>query len=246
MHVIMLDAMLLAARQKGGGLLTALIGWSVIGLGVVVFVLVKRWREKLRTQALAEVAEELGMPFQAAGDESLLQRLAFLSFMSTGRKQQVTNLMVADTSHARISLFDFRYTVGSGKHTKVFSQSVLAMEAETLECPSFSLRPEGRWDRMVSMVGGQDIDFEEHAAFSSAFVLKGDVENEVRTYLDRELLDFFSTRAGIYCEACSGVLVYFRRSKRVAPVASLLQGFLEEGMEVFVEFLARRERDDNR
>ncbi|MCP4816190.1 MAG: hypothetical protein GY888_27045, partial [Planctomycetaceae bacterium] len=56
----------------------------------------------------------------------------------------------------------------------------------------------------------------------------------------RELLDFFSTRAGIYCEACSGVLVYFRRSKRVAPVASLLQGFLEEGMEVFVEFLARR------
>jgi hypothetical protein len=246
MHFIMLDAMLLAARQKGGGLLTALIGWSVIGLGVFVFVLVKRWREKQRTQALAVAAEELGLPFQAVGDESLLQRLSSLSFMNTGRKQQVTNLMVADTSHAKISLFDFRYTVGSGKHTKVFSQSVLAMEAETLECPAFSLRPEGGWDRMVSMVGGQDIDFEEHAAFSSAFVLKGDVEDEVRAYLDRELLEFFTTRAGIYCEASSGVLVYFRRSKRVAPVALQLQGFLEEGMEVFVEFLARRERDDNR
>ncbi|MCP3693583.1 MAG: hypothetical protein GY917_15385, partial [Planctomycetaceae bacterium] len=186
MHAIMLDAMLLAARQKGNGLLASLVCWSIIGLGVLVYVWIKRWRERLRSQALAESAEELGLPFQATGDEALLQRLSCLAFMSTGRKQQVTNLMVADTAHARISLFDFRYTVGSGKHTKVFSQSVLAMEAETLECPAFSLRPEGGWDRMVNMVGGQDIDFEDHAAFSSAFVLKGDVEDEVRTYLDRE------------------------------------------------------------
>ncbi len=242
MNVAMLGALVLAARQKGGGLLAAIICWSVIGLGVCVFVWVKRWREKQRTQALAEAAEELGLPFHAAGDESLLQRLAWLSFMSTGRKQQLTNLMVADTSHARVSLFDFRYTVGSGKHTKVFCQSVLAMEAETLECPVFSLRPEGGWDGFVSMVGGQDIDFEQHAGFSAAFVLKGDVEDEVWAYLDRELLDFFTARAGIYCEVRPGVLVYFRRSKRIAAVASQLQGFLEEGMEVFVEFLGRAER----
>ena len=242
MQLVILDVMLLAARQKGNGLLASVICWSIIGLGVCVFVWVKRWREKQRTLVLAEAAEELELSFHATGDESLLQRLSCLSFMSTGRKHQVTNLMVADTAHARVSLFDFRYTVGSGKHTKVFCQSVLAMEAETLECPAFSLRPEGGWDRVVSMVGAQDIDFEQHADFSAAFVLKGDVEDEVRAYLDRELLDFFTARAGIYCEARPGVLVYFRRSKRIAAVASQLQGFLEEGMEVFVEFLGRSGR----
>jgi hypothetical protein len=60
--------------------------------------------------------------------------------------------------------------------------------------------------------------------------------------MDQELLDFFAGRPDLCCEARPGVFLYYRRKKRVAPETQLLQGFLEEGMMVFVALLERQMR----
>ena len=74
------------------------------------------------------------------------------------------------------------------------------------------------------------------------FAWKGESEEELRPYMDRDLLDFFAARPGVCCEARPGVFLYYRRRKRVAPEAELLQGFLEEGMMVFLALLERQAR----
>ena len=88
----------------------------------------------------------------------------------------------------------------------------------------------------------QDIDFDEHPDFSSKFVLKGEDEEQVRSYMDQELLDFFAEHPYLCCEGRPGAFLYYRRYKRVAPDAQLLQSFLEEGMVVFVALMERQAR----
>ena len=90
----------------------------------------------------------------------------------------------------------------------------------------------------------QDVDFDDHVEFSKQFVLKGESEEQLRAYMDRDLLDFFAARPGVCCEACPGVFLYYRRRQRVNSEAQLLQDFLEEGMMVFVALMERQMRGE--
>ena len=241
-----MQAVIFIAKKDEGGLLAIaiMVGWLIV-LAVIVLTVtqITRWREKVRTGRLAEAVKELGLAFQPTGDQALYERLASFPLLNAGRKQELKNLVSVDTSQAQVAIFDFRYITGHGKNKKVHRQTVIAMEAGELELPIFSMRPERIWDKVGSLFGGQDIDFSQHQNFSAKFVLKGESEEAVRSYLDQELLDFFATREDIWCEARPGAMLYYRRGKRVPAEAAGWQGFMQEGMEVFVELLARQSRE---
>jgi hypothetical protein len=216
----------------------------VVVLGIILVIAIgSRLREKKRTGRLEVVVAEMGLEFRSIGDPELLGRLGVFPLMNVGRSQELKNLILGDTSQGQLALFDFRYVTGHGKHKKTHRQSVLAMEAPELQqLPVFNMRPEGFWDKVGGVFGMQDVDFDDHVEFSKQFVLKGESEEELRPYMDRDLLDFFAARPGVCCEARPGVFLYYRRRKRVAPEAELLQGFLEEGMMVFVALMERQIR----
>ena len=112
--------------------------------------------------------------------------------MNIGRKKKLFNLIIAATPELTLFLFDYSYITGHGKNKRVRRQSVAAVESADLSLPEFHLRPERRLDAIGSLLGRQDIDFDDHPEFSSAFVLKSDVEQQTRDFFDQELLDFFS------------------------------------------------------
>ena len=60
--------------------------------------------------------------------------------------------------------------------------------------------------------------------------------------MDTMLLDFFAAKDKICCEAREGTILYYHRYKRVEPDTEQLQKFMEEGMGVFEELLARQSR----
>lgn len=223
-------------------LLPALISLAlIIGIACTIFLLLKR-REKVRTEKLTKIFQELGFPFQAAVEPVRLERLSGFPLMNIGRGKQLTNVISVEGPNADIAVFDYRYVTGGGDDRRVRKQTVMSVESTSLVHPVFNLRPEGFWSKVGAAFGGQDIDFVEHPAFSEKYVLKGESEEEVRIYMDTTLLDCFAAQDKICCEAREGTILYYHRYTRVEPDTEQLQKFMEEGMGVFEDLVARQSR----
>ncbi|MBB76459.1 MAG: hypothetical protein CMJ75_18295 [Planctomycetaceae bacterium] len=230
------------------GLVIALsINAVVITLIIAIVLIVRRVQKKRaekRTADLQVVAADLKLEFRDRGDASLQQALSAFPLFSIGRARKLTNLFVADTPDLKINLFDYQYTTGHGKHKRIRRQTVAAVQSQALTVPDFVMRPEGRLDRVGSLLGRQDIDFDDHPAFSKAFVLQSTVESETREFFDTTLLDYFAEHGTISFEAAAGTFLYFRRWQYVAAETEPLRDFLGEGYQAYQAIQERLERHD--
>ena len=242
MHSILM----LIGKANRAEIFPALIFAAVIIAIVCAVFYISRQREKARTQKLTSIFQDLGFPFQADVDPVRLEHLSGFPLMNIGRGKQLTNAISVEGPNADIAVFDYRYVTGGGDNRKVRKQTVMSVESPSLVLPAFNLRPEGFWSKVGSTFGGQDIDFVAHPEFSEKYVLKGESEEEVRIYMDTILLDFFAAQNKICCEAREGAILYYHRYKRVDPDAVQLQKFMEDGMRVFEELLARQSRPGGR
>ncbi|MFK7769915.1 MAG: hypothetical protein AB8B55_22095 [Mariniblastus sp.] len=204
-----------------GGVITLIVGlivWSIFA-------------EKKRREGLMAAAEEMGLTFFKDGDPALLNRLSSFKLFNKGRGRKMRNLIQGDSGEVAIAIFDYQYTVGSGKNSKTHRQSIVALQSSELVCPDFTIRPESFFDMVGSALGFQDIDFETHPQFSKLFVLQGSSEEAVRKYFTPALLEFFEARAGISVEAQAGALFFYRTNKRIK--FDEIKDNLAEAYEVF-------------
>ena len=220
-----------------GSWIVPLVAWIVIARRL------SRKREEKRTNALTDVANNLGLAFLDGGNEGLHSRLAHLPLFNIGRAKQLTNLIAAETPEVQITLFDYRYITGRGRSRRVRRRTVAAVESPALAIPSFSLRPERKLDAIGSLLGKQDIDFADHPQFSKAFVLKSDSEQETRGFFDRALLDYFAAHPNVSFEAGPGVFLYFVKWTRVSPETQAMQEFLAEGYQTLQALQERLTRN---
>ena len=211
-------------------------------LGIWIAKRVTRRRAEKRTGDLKIVAQELDLTFLGKEGAFLEQSLSQFSLFQLGRARQLSNLLVAEAGGVQISLFDYEYVTGHGKHKRVRRQTGAAVQAESLRLPPFSLRPQGKRDILGKLVGKQDIDFEDHPDFSRAFVLKSTAEENVREFFDQGLLDLFARDRTISLEAAGGVFIYYRRWKRVNPQTQEMKAFMSEAYRVHQAFSERLAR----
>ncbi len=130
-----------------------------------------------------------------------------------------------------ISIFDYRYTTGSGKHSHTHQQTVAALYSDDLRIPEFTLRPEYMWDKLGSLIGMSDINFDSHPGFSGMFVLKSLNETAVRELFKPAVLEFFQNHPGLSVEAKQSALIIYRPGRRVAPAD--IKQFLTHAYEVY-------------
>lgn len=216
----------------------------VIGgvLGIVIFsIIIAKKREQARREALEKFAADLSLDFHPMGHETLASRINAFKLFNSGHGRHMSNVILGETELVNVAIFDYRYTTGSGKHQHTHRQTVVAMESPELEIPSFTLRPEMLFDWFGSIMGFQDIDFDDHPQFSKMFVLKGDNEEAIRRFFDSELLDFFASRKGIAFEGAPGKFIYFKGGKTTRPED--MREYLEEGYSVYSAFVARLKRE---
>lgn len=213
------------------------LGVGLIGLAIFQLV---RYFERVRREGLERFATELSLDFFPDEQSDLMQRLQAFKLFNAGHSRKMVNVIVGRTEVVNIAIFDYRYITGSGKHQHVHNQTVVAMESDELDIPSFTLRPESLFDWFGSVLGFQDIDFEEHPQFSKMFVLKGENEQVIRKFFDAELLDFFAEKKGITFEAIPGRFIYFRGGRKTNVES--MRDYLEEGYSVYAAFLARKAR----
>ena len=170
--------------------------------------------EKRRTTALTALAFKLG----AAPIDSVplpTQALNGLQLWNRGRRRKAKNILCFQKQGKREFLFDYQYTVGSGKHSHTHKQSVFLLENTRL--PSFQLRPEGFLDRVGEIVGFTDIDFEENKEFSKLYSLKGQDQAAIRVTFSAQVLQALVRHSGLTAECSAGTLVIYRSRQIASP-----------------------------
>jgi hypothetical protein len=126
-------------------------------------------------------------------------------------------MMYGTVDGARAAIFDYRYTVGHGKHSHTYSQSVVYFQSERLNLPSFSLRPEGFGHKLISALGYQDIDFANRPVFSSKYLLRGPDEQAIRYAFHDAVLAYYENNLKISTDGGAGEIVFYRQNVRVEP-----------------------------
>lgn len=193
------------------------------------------WRaEQKRTEALRAAADELGFDFLPAGDPELLEDLAARHLFSQGRSRKAANLLRGKTGDLEVSVFDYQYTVGSGKSSQTHFTTVFCARAADLSLPDFTLRPQGFWHKIGALFGSWDIDFDSHPGFSKAYLLRGPDEDAVRDLFTEPVLDYFEDRPGQHVEGTANAVIVYRFGARLAPDA--VRDFLRDGFEVLAQF----------
>ena len=171
---------------------------------------------KKRTEAYSLQAESLGLEFSENRDE-LIDRISNFRLFKLGRAKRVRNVLSGDAGDVSISIFDYQYTTGTGKHKRTPRQTIILLESANINAPDFSMRAQGFFDKFGKVLGFQDIDFETHPTFSKMFVLQGPEETLVRNFFSPELLQFFETMPNSSVEGQQGKIIIYRGNKLAAP-----------------------------
>lgn len=190
-----------------------------------------KWADHRRKEAFCKAATELGLDFFPKGSSQLQSQLAGFKLFNTGRRRTLSKLIQGESDEVAISIFDYRYTTGSGKHSHTYQQTVAVLSSPALRVPEFTLRPEILLDKLGGMIGLRDFDFASHPKFSSMYVLKGANEKRIRTLFKPEVLAYFEQRKAINVEAIAGKLVVFRPRRKIAPAE--LKNFLSQAYEIY-------------
>jgi len=181
--------------------------------------------EQTRSTALADVAVRTGFTFEAKVAEERLAALGPFHLFKRGHRRIARNLMTGKADAGPVILLDFQYTVGGGKDSHTYQQTV-AIFQEVAGLPEFTLAPEHVWQKIGSLFGYQDIDFEASEEFSKHYLLRGPDESSIRAAFGAEALGFFAQTRGWSVEAAGDALAVYRGGKRAKPEE--IQPFLAE------------------
>lgn len=204
------------------------VGIALLVIGAIAW---SYFAENKRRESLQAAADELGLTYLKDGDPHLMGLAGSFNVCSTGRSRKMYNLIQGETDELTIAIFDYKYTTGSGKNSSTHNQTLVMLHSHKLANPSFTMRPEGFFDKIGGMLGFKDIDFESHPKFSDSFVLKSSDEEATRQFFNAPLLEFFEGRLGISVEANPGAMIFYRPRVRSKPVD--LKTLFAEAYEVF-------------
>ena len=193
------------------------IGAALVAVGVGVYVAYVS--EKKRTTALFDVATRLGFTFEPKVSNEEAATLGTFHLFRVGRGRKGKNLMRGRASGADAIVLDYQYTVGGGKSSHTYSQTVVIFPPApgAAALPDFTLGPEHWWDKVGNLITHRDINFESSEEFSKHYQLKGPDEAAIRARFGAEPLGFFAQHQGWNVEAAGGALVVYHTGRRVKP-----------------------------
>jgi hypothetical protein len=192
--------------------------------------------EAERVAALQAVAERTGWAFRAEVPFETIPKLdRFELFRQGGHTRKLRNLMTSPPGDVRAVIFEFSYTVSTGKSTTTVSQTVLYTTSDTLDLPEFSVRPENFLHNIATALGFQDIDIDNRPVFSDMFLLRGKDEARVREVFGDGVCEFFEQRQGVCAAGEAHELLYWRAGKRAKPEE--IEHLIAEGDELAARFV---------
>jgi hypothetical protein len=196
-------------------IIVAAVGGGLALTGAILYAAATR--ERKRAEALADSALRMGFTFLAKVPAERLAALGDFHLFKRGHSGKARNLMEGKSGDLMVTLLDYQYTVGGGKDSHTYHQTVALFSGVGAGLPEFTLAPEHIWAKLGGLLGYQDIDFEASDEFSKRYLLRGPDESAIRAAFGAHLLGFFAQNLGWSVEAKSGALAVYRAGKRVKP-----------------------------
>ena len=166
-----------------------IVGFAVVLAGALA---VAYWLDQKRKQKLADAALQCGFQYDREGEALPESAKAALDLFNRGHAKESLNILRGAAAGSDVVIFDYRYTVGSGKSSQTYVQTVAAFKLRG-SIPSFTLCKENLLHKMLSAVGYQDIDFDASPEFSKRYLLRGPDEQAIRRLFSPGLINFFET-----------------------------------------------------
>lgn len=187
-------------------------------IGIIVAIIIyNNHKEKERTLAMQQVAQQMGWAFAPVAQLAMIPHTGYFNLFNTGHSKSIKNMIYGQIDGAKAAIFDYRYTVGHGKHSHTYNQSVLYFETPKLQLPMFTLSPENFMHKFISALGYQDIDFGNRPEFSKRYLLRGQDEQAIRLTFQEKILAFYEANPGLHTEGGGSQLFVYRLSNRVPP-----------------------------
>jgi hypothetical protein len=136
-----------------------------------------------------------------------------------------------------ISLFDYKYTISTGKSSITYDQTIFFVNSKNLGLPEFLMKPENIGHKIAAYLGWEDIDFEAYPSFSENYHLSGDDEDYIRHHFNDGVLKFFSKTSGWTVEAVNYYLVFYAHNNLVPE--NILADFYRLGCGVYELFKSK-------
>lgn len=216
------------------------IGMIVLGvIGLIVLLIIYSHKKAAeRTRAMQQAAISLGWSFTADPPLTVIPGCEQHHLFSQGHSKKIYNMLYGTIDGGRAAIFDYKFTVGHGKNSATYNQSVVYFHSERLGLPFFSLRPESFGHKLISALGYQDIDFPNRPAFSSKYLLRGQDEQAIRYAFQDAALAYYENNPKLYTDGGANEVFFYRQGVRVEPPA--VHSFLDWGMQLLNLFQTRR------
>ncbi|NVK28299.1 MAG: SulP family inorganic anion transporter [Flavobacteriia bacterium] len=187
-----------------------------------------------RQEALAELAEAEGYEYRPHVLYSGQPFYAFQYFRSSQIEGQ-RNRLTGELEGLPFVLSDVDYHEGEFVARGTSHSTMLSMEVDG-KVPQFVLDRERLLDRVASLAGFSDINFEEHPKFSAKFHLQGANESAIRSFFSDELIDLLNENPYYHIEARGQHILIFEKErlaganeiKGLISFASELAAFLKK------------------
>lgn len=198
------------------------------------------WNRSRRIQEMQSFAYDIAWDFTEAGDESIVKQLKQFKLFQQGGSKKIKPLLSLQQEFDRYRLFDYQYTISTGKSAHTYRQTVFFLESKMLSLPEFYQKPELFFDKLLRFFGIEDIDFHQHPEYSEKYHLKGEYEQIVRYYFTDDVLKSLTTQNKIYMEGMNYYFLMYHKSKIIPSPA--LKSFLNFCMLMSKLFLDRSEQ----
>lgn len=122
------------------------------------------------------------------------------------------NKISGSVNGLNLSILDIDFHQGE-LHTKVESQSTIALIDLEERLPLFTIEREHMLDKLAALAGYDDIDFKNFKQFSSKFHLKGENEEGVRAFFKPEVVSFMEQNLVYRVESIGNQLLLMKTNR---------------------------------
>jgi hypothetical protein len=224
-----------SSSSSGSGgfiiLLFVILGIFFAGLVAVLFYL-----DRKRSDKIQGIATRLGYTFRRKPTDADKALIVGCHIANAGHSHLTSNVLeAAQTGELRMTLFDHVYTVGYGKSSQQYKQTVTRMQSPLLNLPAFLLYPETFFSKIGKLFGGADINFPEAPLFNKKYILRGTDEPGIRALFTPALLQFLERPERPFTIDAAGDTLFVHRSGRRAKPEEL-ESYVAEGKQVLAAF----------
>lgn len=177
-----------------------------------------------RMEDFSSCANTLGWELQPKDDFGMLKWLLDFNLFKLGGGKKISPIIrKRETELEHSCLFDYAYTVSTGKSAHTFKQTVYFRYSKSIALPHFVMVPEKWYHRVGTYFGMQDIDFVEYPIFSRNYLLKGEDEDYIRHHFDNpDLMRYFDQQGFYSLEGMNYLLILYVHNV-LLPVEQSLQ-----------------------